>query len=426
MKKFRSSLLALFVALSSLCSCTVDTDIDQPAKTGNDQPYYENIKPLSTDRNITFTESELSVLRQLDVMAFEFHKAVRSGAGNANDTYHGNYNFSPVSAAICFAMLTNSIDEPNRTAMARSLGFNDADQMAGVATKLLTYLPAEGLGVDISLVNSVWSANTFMPNNEFVALMNNTFGAPVNSLDFSDMPFAIKTINQWCDDNTGGLIKEVISELPANTVAVWVNALHFVGKWSCEFNINQTSPAVFNSLDGPSTIDMMHQQCIMHYSRLENAEMISLLFDGEAYSLDLILSDDAAFDLSTYKQLLGDEKQCIVDFSLPRFEITYLSDLCEVFPQLADKANDASLSTMGIPLIYSLSNLKAVQKSSLVVNEKGAEGAAATVVSGEISTAPDNASEYQKIEIVFDRPFSYVLRNRDKDIILFIGQINNL
>ena len=62
-----------------------------------------------------------------------------------------------------------------------------------------------------------------------------------------------------------------------------------------------------------------------------------------------------------------------------------------------------------------------VHQANITVDEKGTEAAAATAITIAGSAAP----EQPPIEVRFDRPFTYWLREKSTNAILFMGRVND-
>ena len=66
---------------------------------------------------------------------------------------------------------------------------------------------------------------------------------------------------------------------------------------------------------------------------------------------------------------------------------------------------------------------KAIHKTYVKVDEVGTKAAAVTYYGTVDSVAPSKKSEY--IDIVFDRPFIYIIKDTKSDEIVFFGVVYN-
>ncbi len=410
--------LMLMACMGAFASCSSDDNPSLPDE--NAQPY-DKLEPLATSNTVTFTDNEQAVLAKLDKMAFELYDATDIN-GAITDTENGNFCLSPASAAICFTLYANSIDNPWRDQVVNSLGFKSIDEMNTLTTKLLTYLPADETGVLIKLANSVWVNNKYTIRKDYKQFMQSTFRSPVSPLDISDTGLATGIINQWCNDNTEGLIKEIIEKLPDDLGVFWANALYFQGAWADKFDKTKTTKATFHGAAGDTQADMMRMCFAPKYATIGNTSIVSLPFSGGTYSLDIIIGE-GKLDPTFYFSLKAAAEPTKVDLSLPRFTAGCTADLIKVFPALHEASIGSPMTTVGLPPALTIKDIKAIQKVSFIVNEDGAEGAAVTTIWGNTTTSP---IDQPPVPVVIDKPFNYVVRNNATGTIIFIGRVNNL
>lgn len=412
--------LMLMACMGGFASCSSDDNPSLPDE--NAQPY-DKLEPLPPNKAVAFTESDIEHLAILDRMAFTLYNAINDNDA-ITDTQNGNFCLSPASAAICFTLYANSIDNPWRDQVVNSLGFKSIDEMNTLTTKLLTYLPADETGVLIKLANSVWVNNKYTISKDYKQFMQSTFRSPVSPLDISDNGHATGIINQWCKDNTEGLIKEIIDKLPEDLGVFWANALYFQGAWADKFDKTKTTKATFHGADGDTQADMMRMCFVPKYATIGKSTIVSLPFSGDTYSLDIIIGDNA-LTMSEYLTLKAAAEPALVDLSLPRFTAGCNTDLIKVYPGLYNASINSTLGTVGLPMSYTTEDVKALQKTAFVVNEDGAEGATVTEIHNSVAAGPEDELK-EPISVVIDKPFNYVVRNNATGTIIFIGRVNNL
>lgn len=75
---------------------------------------------------------------------------------------------------------------------------------------------------------------TFRFMTTFDKKVSDNFQAEVQNLDFSDAENVCKTINHWCDENTEGMIPEIITpdSITKDTGLCITNSLYFESGWS--------------------------------------------------------------------------------------------------------------------------------------------------------------------------------------------------
>lgn len=416
----KGGIMALITASCISAGCS---DCDSPENKKTTDTDYETIEPTATNRDQTFSGEEMSALGA-DGIAFRIYQAAKTGRDVFEDNAKGNFNLSPASAVVCLTLVANSLDEPACSELVAELGFESIDELNAATEKLLSYLPADGLGVVIKLANSVWVNTAYPCNAGYIAMMRERFHSPVTPLNVADCDAALRIVNRWCEENTDGLIKKVLDYISPDCAVIWANALYFNGSWADKFDKSMTVDATFNGRDGATTVAMMHANKPYGYAAVGGMEMVNVPFNGMNYCLDIILDDAGELTNDTYATLLSESKPFEVELGLPRFEIETSANLNGIFTNIESILNKATFSTMGLPTDKQGAASKSIQKTAIKVNEEGTEAAAVTIT--DIDWAVGTPIEFDKVKVTFDRPFTYVIRETRNGIILFIGRVENL
>lgn len=64
--------------------------------------------------------------------------------------------------------------------------------------------------VDLKIANKIFPNKNLEVKPEFKALTKEVFLSEEQQLDYSKSSEAVKTINQWCEDNTNKKIKDLL------------------------------------------------------------------------------------------------------------------------------------------------------------------------------------------------------------------------
>ncbi len=414
--------IEVLAVIATACVVTACSDKASPETPETNMTEYEIIEPAVTNPKAHFTDTEMSALGQNGV-AFRLYEAALSGDVTENAA-NGNFNISPASAVVGLTLVANSIDEPARSEIATELGYEGIDMLNNTTGKLLSYLPADGLGVVIKMANSIWVNSEYTCSGDFVNAMRRTFYSPVTSLNMIDEINALRIINSWCEMSTEGMIKRVLENITPGCVAIWANALYFNGTWKDKFDKSLTSESTFHGRDGESMVAMMHANRPCFYSASGRMEMVSIDFDGMNYCLDIISDEKGELTKESYSELLSKAKTFQVDLGLPRFEVNTSVDLTAIFKNLPSIFSKGTFATMGLPMMAPVTASKSIQKTAIKVNEDGAEAAAVTIT--DLDTSIFGPDEYGKVKVTFDSPFTYIIREKRNGIILFIGRVENL
>lgn len=331
-----------------------------------------------------------------------------------------------MSAMIAYSLFAQSVDEPYRANLVRALGFESEQQLRDLSLKFMALLPSDGLGVKMSLVNSVWATDAYKLSEAFTQNMHETMHVETKSVDFSDSAAAADLINAWCENRTNGLIKDFVKELNPSTMAVWLNALYFYGAWNQKFDKTLTTTEQFAGRKAVAQVPMMHSHLTTSYAADCGFRYVALPFQKNNYILDLVIADNSATELTAdvYDQLLNSAQSAIVDVDLPRFDVQSELSLSEIYDGLKSAVADATFTTMGFPADVKLAGVEIKQNTSFGADEDGAEASAVTGVFAVTSTGDEQ--ELQQVRVTFDHPFYFAIRHTATGAAVMLGCVNNL
>lgn len=411
-----------------MCGCSDD------APQGGQEPTPEPAPSPETSEQVTaldkLVEINLSAEEQAAneaLNAFAFDMLGRVSA-NYDQIFtaeeNGNVTVSPLSTVTCLSLLANTCDQDNAAAIYRAVGYNDLPTLNAVINKLLRHLPCSELGAEVALANSVWfDRNSITPPTDYITLMNITFGAEVNGM-VPNTAEAVKLINDWCSLHTNGMIPTFVDQVPYDVMLL--NALYFNGTWQTKFNKDLTARETFYTPNGNWAVDMMHNCFTTDYYADDNFEMLELPFDGENYSLRLLLPRQgvdiaAATELLTYdyfRSILASEGPVHAIMSLPRLDLDQELQLNTILRTYGINIDAVSLPAIGSSGVGML-NIK--QKTASRITEEGASVAAVTGTGIELS--PGEGFTPKEVTINFNRPFIFVLSNNRTNTVLMAGRI---
>ena len=400
---------------------------------------------LTTCKNDTESEkNNYSDPIQIDLSATELQMATESqdfAANlfsviydlNANDPQSENIAISPLSLNMALAMTWNGANGETKQAIQKAMGMGDYPQseVNGYFQKLREDFLKTDPTVKLAIANSIWTDQGFPVKQSFYDVNKNYYQAEVKEVNFSS-PNTPTLINQWCSDNTNGLINTIIDEIPGDVVMYLINALYFKGEWANRFDVSATRDAAFTKEDGSSVqVKMMNQDNKFLYSHNDYLSTVSLPFGNNAFSMVFFLPNENV----SFTEMLNQLKQpsyfavCLqsgitadVDLYIPKFTIEYGITLNETLKQLGmgiaftDMADFSGISD--IPLRIS----DVIQKTSVSIDEKGGEAAAVTVVGME-NTVTALPPTPQKVVFRADHPFLFAIRENSTGVVLFMGKI---
>lgn len=365
--------------------------------------------------------AEAAVLEKSNAFAWNLLSAVMAADPEANVLV------SALSASMALGMALNGARGTTYDQMRATLGFEDAplDTVNLGYHGLMAHLPAADSTVSTQLANSAWYRSGFAVEQSFMDAVRAFFDAEIAGLDFSSAA-AADTINQWVSEKTGGRIEEIVeSPIDDRTMLFLINAIYFRGPWKYAFDPQKTQDAPFHSADGQSqSMPMMDLTAEFAYGEDGDLQVIELPFGEGAFAMTVLVpgagssidAELASMDVRRWQSLLDNLNARQVRVVLPRFRVEYDESLKQVLQTLGmtdaflpNVADFTGISAASPPLYIS----EVKQKTFVEVAEEGAEGAGTTSVGIGVTSLPPS--------VIANRPFVYLIRERESGAILFTG-----
>ena len=344
-----------------------------------------------------------------------------------------NVVLSPLSASMLLGMLMNGADGETLAQMQVVTGFGSdvaIEDINAYYRQLIDVLPALDKYTNVNLANGIWVREDFPVRETFVEACKKSFDAEAKNVpSFSDDK-VLEEINKYAAKHTNNRIKKVIDKSMVNdaTVMALLNALYFKSEWAQKFKKSDTQKQSFTTLNGKKIqTDMMYNGAEWKYGRGEDYQLVELPYQGDAYCADIILPAEG-IDIRTWTKSLNAERwQEMIDriystevtLLLPKFSLNYQRSLAGDLQALGitdafgGTANFSRLSEMRTFIDLFL------QYTFMQVDEEGTEAAAVTV-----ATMGLTAASLPK-QLTIDRPFLFVIREREYGTILFTALIGH-
>jgi len=341
-----------------------------------------------------------------------------------------NVFISPISVSMALGMTANGAAGETRDAMVTTLGKDHLDPEAVNQSyrSLKDRLPAIDPGVTVEIANSIWYAMGFPVLAPFLEAGQTWFDAEIREENFDD-PAAVDRVNAWAEDNTHGLVKDVLSEIDPSVVMLLMNAVYFKGTWQYRFDPADTAPSPFTNADGTVTdVPMMQMEATLPVLFADRFTAFDLAYGDSLYSMSVLVPSDGTtaqdlvmdLDQETWNAWASQFQRRNVVLFMPRFEVSYRESLIDALTSLGmgvafapGRADFSRISDVRDLYIGDV-----IHQTAVIVNEEGTEAAAVTVVVVEVTSIGSF--------IQVDRPFVFMIRERTSGTILFIGIINAL
>ncbi|WP_278671782.1 serpin family protein [Leyella stercorea] len=337
---------------------------------------------------------------------------------------------SPLSVSYLMGMLANGADGDTQKEILASLGVGDVtlQTLNESYRALLNSTATADKQTTINIANYIAADKHFSLKSDFRNTVGKMYDAGVESLDFSSSK-AVDKINQWCSKQTNGMIPKIVDQLSASDVAVLMNAIYFEGTWETPFEKELTKEENFRGYTRDiKRVQMMHQEDDFSYLSNDTFEAVTLPYGNRTYNMTVLLPKEGVsieemmklLDAQKIGSLYRDMEKCVVDLKLPKFTTS-----TEVV------LNDA-ISKLGAPSIFtgaanfknmsdaSIFISKMLQKAKIEVSEEGTKAAAITA--GMVAMTALNPNEPRHVKFHANRPFVYIITERQTGAIFFIGQ----
>jgi len=234
-------------------------------------------------------------------------------------------------------------------------------------------------------------------------------------------------MNQWIEDNTNGLIKDMIDKIDPATAMLLINAIYFKGKWKSQFDPDET---VTESFYKPGNIavevPMMKQKAKFKVYDGTDFVLAEFPYGQGNFVMDIILPDAQygtgdilpSITATAFSGWIAQMHETEVELSLPRFKYDYKKKLKDVLSGMGmgnafrDGADFTNISES-----FPLAIKDVTHQAFIETNEEGTEAAAATVVEIVVTSMP--------LTFVFkaDHPFLYLIRETSTNSIIFMGKV---
>ena len=341
-----------------------------------------------------------------------------------------NTLISPLSVLTALSMTANGADNKTLAQMEEVLGM-PIEQLNAWISDYMKSLPSDEK-YKLSLANSIWFTEDerFEVNESFLKTNSEFYSSGVYRVPFDDA--TLKKINAWVENNTDGMIKNILDEIPKNAVMYLINALAFDAKWQDEYTEYQVRDGEFTREDGEKeNVEMMHSEEGV-YLEDENAKGVIKYYKDRKYAFVALLPNEATsiaeyvegLDGERIVNILSNAKTSTVYTSIPKFETDYSKEMSQVLEKMGmtDAFNEeiADFARLGRSSAGNIFINRVIHKTFIRVDESGTKAGAATVVEMADECAP---VVIDPKEVILDRPFVYMLIDCKTNIPFFIGTV---
>lgn len=388
---------------------SVETPQDSNASDNNTEPVEELLKlPLAKEQRVLVESGNDFAFRLAQATMIKDKSQI----------------ISPLSVAYLTGMLANGVSEKTFNEIATTLGMSgkSLEEINSYFKMMLNDLPRLDLSTTLSQSNALFTNQGYTIFDDYKNAIRDFYSADTEILDFSQQS-AIDRINNWLDEHTKGVIKNIMNSLDPKAAAYGLNAVYFKAGWIDKFKEEETKEEAFGK-DG-KRVPMMHLNTNLTYNANDMCQYIRMPYGNGAFEMVVILPNEGITTVDLMEKLNAETILEMrsgyisqVDVKMPRFETECKTNLVKV------------LTDIGMPSLFSLEERfekmttdnfsigDIAQTASIKVNENGSEAAAVTHV---YIAASENMLDIKPRTFHANRPFIYVIREQYYGIVMFIG-----
>lgn len=351
-----------------------------------------------------------------------------------SDDSSENQVYSPLNVYMALAMLAETTDGHSRKQILNLLGSKNIKSLRTQAEHMWkAHYWNDGLSTSI-LANSLWLDSDYSYNPETVQTLADQYYASVFSGDLGSDEMN-KTLQSWLNEQTHGLLKEQANREsfdPRTTLAL-ASTFYYKVQWGSKFNEEENTQGIFHTPG--ADVDATYMNKTLFYGgyywgdtfgavclNLEDGSNMWLVLPDQGVSPKDVLHEDSLYAIMRQSYLYPDHKDVIVNLSVPKFDVVSKQSLVSGLKALGvtDVFQEGVADFSPIIPQQNGDYVSEISHAARVgIDEDGVIAAAYTVILAAGAGMPPE----EEIDFVLDRPFLFVIADRD-GIPLFSGVVN--
>lgn len=338
------------------------------------------------------------------------------------------YIFSPISIKMVLALAANGAGGDTLKEILNTINISSLTAFNNYSEKLIDLYTKDDV-INMNIANSIWLNTDYADfdfSDTYKDKVEKFYNSEANKVNRDD---AVAKINAWADEHTNHKIKEIVNN--SNFDSALVNATYFNGVWETQFDPEKTKKDTFTLKNGKTKeIYFMNNVLNCEYINKDGIVAVKLPYARKigdkqtdlCISMYLMMSEDNIETERFLKDNYSDFEYTNMELSVPKFKIEYAKNLKAPLVSMGMKEAFTGKADFSYLTMYSKNNLYIsdfLHKSYIDINEKETEAAAVTSVI--MNTTSVDMCE-KKIQIKFNKPFTFVVRDDINDEILFMGK----
>lgn len=338
---------------------------------------------------------------------------------------NNNYLISPYNIEIALNMLREGANGNTKDEIDKVIGKRKINDIS-IKDKL-------------SIANAVFIKDDYKDNvkKDFINVLKNNYQADI----LYDKFINPDVINNWVNEKTNNMIPKLLDKMDKDYVMGLASALAMDVEWVNSFECDSTREEEFINGNSKLKVEMMHQtyEGAAKYIKNDEVEGIELPYitdENTDLSFIALLPKDGVNNYIsnlTIDKLNGNYEEKVasnklhINLSLPRFSYDYnVDDFIEVLKDMGINTSfDKYLADFKKMVELENENVyvgEAIHKTRIELGEKGTKAAAVTYF-GMFKATGMIERDYEEININFNKPFVYMIKENKTGEILFFGTV---
>ena len=369
--------------------------------------------------NLTAPVAPVPVVSMSNQMGIEALRELNSGGSK-------NLCISPISITTAGTMLREGagrLSDPTLSSLLHQSGTTASKATSGLQTFYQSIAPYRAKGV-LFLANGVWSSTKLPVKKAYTVKLNSSYGAEARSMDFGK-PDSHRIINKWVSEHTNGRINDLFKPFDSQTCLVLANCIYFKDQWVKKLPLGREIDFKTGGGKSVKVVGMTakspgydsapeFERVVVRY---KSSLQMELYLPGRKFSVESVLKS------KSLPNLAGQGAKAEANTaSFPKWKSEYSMPLADFWKSHGGAFMFKPGKALFPGIIDGQSWIQqAVHKTYILVDEKGTEAAAATGIAVGAKSAPGGFGP----DIVFDRPFVYMITDPSTRAVLFVGVMNN-
>ena len=293
--------------------------------------------------------------------------------------------------------------------------------------------------VKLSTANSIWVKNGYPVRSDFLQKNADFYDADAFAAPFNES--TKDDINHWVNEKTDHMVPQILDKIPEGVRMYLINAVAFDAKWEKQYQENKVRDDKFTAADGKKQdVKMLYSD---EYFYLADAHATGFMknYEGGQFGFAALLPEkgmtpEAYLESLTPEalhQMLAEPENTKVKTVMPEFSYDFGTLLNDPLKKMGmntafdeERADFSGMTDFSADTdeMLRLYISRVIHKTHIEVSPVGTRAGAAAAVEmmTECATAPQEPPK----EVVLDRPFVYMIVDKNTSLPIFIGTLNSV